>query len=112
MTTRACAGVTFPSESDVMPVDYRDLAVEELADSEAALRAEIRTLVDLIADLAFEKFLARRAFQSELFARLQGDAALARCQRKYLLLQQAFQWLVIARLRRGRHNRPPSGTEG
>ena len=75
-----------------MPVDYRDLAVEELADSEAALRAEIRTLVDLIADLAFENFQLRRAFQGELLERIHGDRALARCQRS-------------------RYKRPPSGTE-
>jgi hypothetical protein len=47
--------------------DYRDLVITELADSEAALREEIRTLVDLIADLAWAnhwlRVVADRAFR-------------------------------------------------
>lgn len=61
--------------------DCRDLVIEELADSEAALREQIATLVDTVADLAFENLVLRRLFERELVERIHGDAALARTRR-------------------------------
>jgi hypothetical protein len=61
--------------------DYRDLVIEELADAEAALRSQITTLVDTVADLAFENFVLRRMYERELVERIHGDAALARTRR-------------------------------
>jgi hypothetical protein len=42
--------------------DFRDIVIEELADSEAALREENRTLIDIIADLAWENYSLRVNF--------------------------------------------------
>lgn len=61
--------------------DYRDVVIEQLADSEAALREQITTLVDMVADLAFENFLLRWLLERELVERIHGDAALARTRR-------------------------------
>ena len=60
--------------------DHRDGVIEELAASEAALREQITTLVDLVADLAFENFLLRQVCKRELVERIHGDAALARAR--------------------------------
>jgi hypothetical protein len=64
-----------------MSIDYRDLTIAMLADSEAALREQITTLVDTVADLVFENFLLRRLYERELVERIHGDAALARTRR-------------------------------
>ena len=63
------------------PMDDRDLVIVELADAEAARREQIVTLVDTIADLAFESVLLCRVLERELIERIHGDATVARTRR-------------------------------
>ena len=58
--------------------DYRDLVIEDLADSEAFLRQQTTALIDIIADRAFENVVLSRMFAREFVERLYADAALAR----------------------------------
>ena len=51
-----------------MSADYRDLVIEELADSEGALRAVNAQLLDLIADLTLENLHLRHARDTTLAA--------------------------------------------
>jgi hypothetical protein len=53
--------------------DYRDLALEDLADENAELRDENRHLVDLVADLTFENAVLRIVGERELLERIRGD---------------------------------------
>ena len=60
--------------------DYRDLVIEELADSEAAHREHIDRLIGIIANLAHDNYILRRLLQREMVARIHGDAALERAR--------------------------------
>ena len=62
--------------------DYRDLVIEQLADDETAQREQILTLVDIIADLAFENAVLFQLFGRECVDRIFGDAALRRLRRR------------------------------
>lgn len=62
--------------------NYHDLVITDLAAAEASLRAQFTDLIDLVADLAFENYRLRRAFEHELLERIYGDAALARIRRR------------------------------
>ena len=63
--------------------DYRNLVIEELADSEAALREQTTTLIEIIADIAFENFVLRRMFEQEFVERIQADGVLTRTRRTH-----------------------------
>jgi hypothetical protein len=62
--------------------DYRDLALEQLADDEAGLREANRQLIDLVADLCFEISTLTLLYECELRSRVHGDATIARLQRR------------------------------
>jgi hypothetical protein len=66
----------------MMPRDYRDLVIEMFADSEAGLRANNATLIDLLADLTFEHLVLFQLLEREHLRRIQGDAALVRLRQE------------------------------
>lgn len=69
------------AEPHAMP-DARDMVIEMLTDSEAALWDANRQLIDLVADLTFENARLRSICEAELLSRIHGDATIARLQRK------------------------------
>jgi hypothetical protein len=70
-----------------MIVDYRDLVIADLADSEAALREQIAALVDVVADLAFENVVLRCLFERELVERIHTKGALERVRRQRAVIR-------------------------
>jgi hypothetical protein len=61
--------------------DDRDLVITELADAEAALRAQATDLAHLLADLTFENAVLRRLFAWERLQRIHVEGMCRRLQR-------------------------------
>ena len=62
-------------------IEYRDLALSDLADENAALRELRDQLIDLLADLTLENVRFRLLYDREFLSRFHGDVTIQRLRR-------------------------------